>query len=114
LYENKYGKGSALRDAGIEMTQFRLTASGIIEPPEMILEPTSGEDAADALLGQRNIYVNGRNGFNVANIYDFEKLLPGNLIPGPAVIHTPITTIVIQDGQCGEMDGYKNIVIEVN
>ena len=80
----------------------------------MILEPINGEDAADALLGQRNIYVNGRSGFNVANIYDFEKLLPGNLIPGPAVIHTPITTIVIQDGQCGEMDGYKNIVIEVN
>lgn len=114
LYENKYGKGSALRDAGIEMTQFRLTASGIFEPPEMILEPINGEDAADALLGQRNIYVNGRSGFNVANIYDFEKLLPGNLIPGPAVIHTPITTIVIQDGQCGAMDGYKNIVIEVD
>ncbi len=113
LYENKYGKGSALREAGIEMTQFRLTASGMIEPPEMKLEATKGEDATDALLGQRKIYVNGHSGLNMANIYDFEKLQPGNLIPGPAVIHTPITTIIIQDGQCGEMDGYKNIVIEV-
>lgn len=114
LYENKYGKGSALRDAGIEMTQFRLSASGIIEPPEMLLKPIVGEDASDALLGERNIFVNGRDGLNTAKTYDFEKLLPGNLIPGPAVIHTPITTIVIQDGQCGEMDGYYNIVIRVS
>jgi N-methylhydantoinase A len=31
---------------------------------------------------------------------------------GPAVIHTPITTIVLQAGQTGRMDPLRNIVIE--
>ena len=41
-----------------------------------------------------------------------EKLAPGNVVTGPAVIHTPITTIVVQDKQTGRMDAWRNIVIE--
>ena len=33
-YERKYGKGSAFREAGIEMTMFRLTARGLIDRPQ--------------------------------------------------------------------------------
>ena len=47
-----------------------------------------------------------------ASIYDFEKLHPGNIIAGPAVIHTPITTIVLQTRQQGRMDGYRNILVD--
>jgi N-methylhydantoinase A len=47
-----------------------------------------------------------------AEIYDFSKLAPGNIVPGPAVIHTPITTIVLQDKQRGTMDGYRNVLID--
>ena len=32
-YERKYGKGSAFREAGIEMTMFRLTARGLMRSP---------------------------------------------------------------------------------
>jgi len=38
-------------------------------------------------------------------------LTPGNVIEGPAVIHTPITTIVLQDAQTGTLDQYRNIAI---
>ena len=47
-----------------------------------------------------------------ADIYDFERLAPGNLVRGPAIIHTPITTIALQDAQTGRMDEIRNIVIE--
>jgi N-methylhydantoinase A len=47
-----------------------------------------------------------------ADIYKFEKLEPGNMVPGPAVIHTPITTIVLQAKQRGVMDGYRNVLID--
>ena len=40
------------------------------------------------------------------------NLAPGNVVVGPAVIHTPITTIVLQAGQVGSMDGYRNMVID--
>src|SRR5690606_13737702 len=31
LYERKFGRGTAYREAGIEMTMFRLTASGLLK-----------------------------------------------------------------------------------
>lgn len=48
-----------------------------------------------------------------SDIYDFTLLQTGNIIVGPAVIHTPITTIVVQDSQRALMDEYRNIVIEL-
>jgi N-methylhydantoinase A/oxoprolinase/acetone carboxylase beta subunit len=48
-----------------------------------------------------------------AAIYHFERLVPGNVINGPAVILTDITTIVIQHGHHGHLDEFRNIVIEL-
>ena len=112
LYERKYGKGSAYRDAGIEMTMFRLAARGLMTRPEIIAEKLCGNDPSAAQIGRRQIYVDARGVMEDANIYDFERLMPGNTVVGPAVIHTPITTIVVQDAQTGCMDEYRNIVIE--
>ena len=113
LYENRYGKGSAYRDAGIEMTRFRLSAAGRIDRPDVAAQAYAGSSPNAALTGRRRIFVNGHDSLTEADVIDFEKLQPGNIIAGPAVIHTPITTIVIQDGQQGQMDGYKNIIIDL-
>ena len=112
LYERKYGKGSAYRDAGIEMTMFRLAARGLMTRPEIIAEKLCGTNPSGAKIGRRQIYVDARGVMEDANIYDFEHLMPGNTVVGPAVIHTPITTIVVQAAQTGRMDEYRNIVIE--
>jgi N-methylhydantoinase A len=112
LYESKYGKGSAYREAGIEVTQFRLTAKGLINQPEITPQTLGEAGAKHALIGQRDVFVEGLNGFAEAQIYDFDLLQAGNEVAGPAVIHTPITTIVIQDNQIGSMDVYRNIIIE--
>jgi N-methylhydantoinase A len=112
LYERKYGEGSAYREAGIEMTQFRLTARGLMQRPKLeALEP-GGVDPAAARTGTRRIFVSAANGMAEGTIYDFEKLRPGNIVAGPAVIHTPITTIVIQAHQVGRLDGYRNVIID--
>lgn len=112
LYERKYGKGSAYREAGIEMTQFRLTARGLMERSEMIAEEIIGENSTSARIGRRPIFVDAQDGMIEADIYDFEKLHPGNVIKGAAVVHTPITTIVLQQGQIGTVDGYRNIIVD--
>ncbi len=112
LYERKYGKGSAYREAGIEMTLFRLSASGRLERPDIEPLPLEGLDAGDARTGQREIFVDARDGMAPADVYDFTRLRPGNEIAGPAVIHTPITTIVVQDAQRARMDELRNIAID--
>ncbi len=114
LYERKYGKGSAYREAGIEMTMFRLSASGLLRRPELDVEKLGAADATKAKTGHRKIFVDARDGMADADIYDFNKLHAGNQIVGPAVIHTPITTIVLQDKQRAEMDEYRNIIIALD
>jgi N-methylhydantoinase A len=113
LYERKYGKGSAFREAGIEMTQFRLTARGLLNHPDMSAAKTVGEDSSAALTGRRKIFVEAKSAMIESDIYDFTLLNPGNVIKGPAVIHTPITTIVLQDNQKSVMDQYRNIIVEL-
>ncbi len=114
VYERKYGKGSAYREAGMEMTQFRLKACGLMERPKLEPLPLGGSDASAARVARRPIFVEAQGGMNEADIYDFERLMPGNVVAGPAVIHTPITTIVLQAGQCGSCDAYRNINIDLS
>ena len=113
LYERKYGKGSAFREAGIEMTQFRLTARGLLDHPDMSGAKKIGEDASPALISRRAIFVESKSAMIESDIYDFTLLNPGNIVRGPAVIHTPITTIVVQDNQRAVMDQFRNIIIEL-
>lgn len=113
LYERKFGKGSAYREAGIEMTMFRLTASGLMQRPNLPKEAEEGTDASAARIGRRPIFVEAKGALAEADIYDFTRLAPGNRLAGPAVIHTPITTIAVQQGQSARMDGYRNIVLEM-
>ena len=112
LYEQRYGKGSACRDAGVELTQFRVTARGLMDRPNLAKARPGGRDPATAQIGQRAIFVEAHGAFVESSIYDFNKLTAGNVVRGPAVIHTPVTTIVIQDHQIGRIDAYRNTVIE--
>lgn len=112
LYERKYGKGSAFREAGVEMTMFRLTARGLMDRPKIEPIGLSGPGSSHAHAGRRPIFIEAKNKMDEADIFDFEKLVPGNVVKGPAVIHTPITTIVLQTDQVGTMDGYRNIIID--
>jgi N-methylhydantoinase A len=45
--------------------------------------------------------------------YDFERLRPGNAVPGPAIVWTPITTLVIPPERVARLDRYRNLVLSV-
>ncbi|TAK84142.1 MAG: hydantoinase/oxoprolinase family protein [Betaproteobacteria bacterium] len=111
LYEMRYGRGSAFRAAGIELVTFRLTASGLMRRPDSRPEPSGSEDATAAQMGERAIFVESASGLRPARTYDFARLRPGNRVPGPAVVHSAITTLVVPAGQRAHMDGYRNLVL---
>ena len=89
-----------------------LKAEGLLKKPDVPTMPLSGQDASAALIGKRDIFVEKSNSLAPADIYDFEKLAPGNRFKGPAVVHTPITTIVLQAGQRASVDQYRNVIVE--
>ena len=77
-------------------------------PPEAL----SGESPAAAQTGERPMFVEGETKLAPGRIYDFAKLHPGNRIAGPAVVHSAITTVVVQTGQTAQLDAWRNLVIE--
>lgn len=112
VYERRYGRGSAYRAAGIELVTFRLAARGLMTRPDPVPEPLASADPAAAQRGERKIFVDGDLSLRAAGIYDFARLRAGNVVNGPAVVHTPITTIVIQSAQIGRLDEYRNLIVE--
>jgi N-methylhydantoinase A len=114
LYERKFGLGSAYREAGIEMTQFTLRARGLMDKPHLEQQRFEGsKSGAAAKIGRRRIFVAAREAMYEADIYDFERLEAGSTVEGPCVIHTPITTIVLQQDQIGSLDSYRNVIVEL-
>jgi N-methylhydantoinase A/oxoprolinase/acetone carboxylase beta subunit len=46
--------------------------------------------------------------------YRYERLLPGNQIPGPAMILRSDTTIFLGEGDQAIVDDYLNLMIHLN
>ena len=46
-------------------------------------------------------------------VYDFTKIEPGIEVEGPAVIESPVTTIVVNPNDRAVMDEFRNIRIRI-
>jgi len=113
LYEKAFGQGSGYREAGKEILTFRLTAAGLLKKPDVKAQPVSKSDGAAALKGEREVYFEENKNFVLTPIYDFNKMRPGMEFSGPAIIETPVTTVVANPGDCAAMDEYRNIRINI-
>jgi N-methylhydantoinase A len=111
LYKEKYGEESAYREAGIELVSFRLRGEGLVRKPELRHADAGDSDASGAIVKQQEAWVPLAEEMREVDGYDFELLQPGNAFPGPAIVWTPITTVVAGEGQRVEVDEYKNLVI---
>jgi N-methylhydantoinase A len=112
LYKEKYGEESAYREAGIELVSFRLRGEGLVRKPELRHAEAAGADAAEAIVKRVEAFVPSAGEMREVDGYDFERLRPGSAFAGPAIVWTPITTVVVGDGQRVSVDEYKNLVID--
>jgi N-methylhydantoinase A len=112
-YEQRYGEGSAFKQGGIEMTEFRVRGVGPLSTPELKEHPVSESDPDRARLGTKEMQFESSDGRIDAALYDFEELTPGDEITEPGVILTPVTTIVVNPGDVARMDAYRNVRIDI-
>ena len=111
LYRQKYGPESTFREAGVEMVTFRVRGTGTVPKPSFPTVELGNADARGAIKEMRRAYVADDDRMETVPGYDFTRLRPGHLIPGPAIIWTPITTVVVQGRQVALVDGHQNLVI---
>jgi N-methylhydantoinase A len=69
-------------------------------------------DPRKALREEREVYWTPGEGYRKTPIYDRDRLEPGNLIQGPAVIEARDTTYVIPADWVLNIDKYSNAVLE--
>jgi N-methylhydantoinase A len=93
----------------------RCTGSATVRKPTLG-ERELGPEEPDpkARVAPREIYWPELGRKRETPIYRAEHLLPGNVIPGPAVIEPTVTTIVIRPGQTARMDEFGNIIVNLN
>lgn len=113
LYERRYGAGSAYTEGGIEMTEFRVRGVGPLSTPSLNRDDPSEPAASTAHIGTKRMQFEAADGRIEADLYAFDELDPGDEIRGPAVILTPVTTIVVNPGDVARVDAYSNVRISI-
>ena len=109
--EHKSRYNFELPDSPLEMATLRVVGRGKIKG--VSLQPSengAGYDASAAFESAERVYFGGQ--WRETPTYTREKLLPGNVVPGPAIVAQPDTTTVIEPGYRGSVDCFGNILIE--
>ena len=78
----------------MEIDNYVLQATAPRDKPLLSEYPLSGPDPQSAETGSRPVYWLP-DGFQSSIIYDWAKLLPGNVVNGPSIIEAPSTTIAV-------------------
>ncbi len=110
-YEKAYGRGSGYREAGKEILTFRVTATGLLKRPRIREAPVRRAAADAALKAPREVFFEESGAFAPTRIYDFRRMEPGMELSGPAVIETPVTTVVVNPRDRAMIDGFRNVRI---
>lgn len=109
-YEKVYGKGTAYRKAGIEISNFIVTATTKTYKPRLKEEEGDGEDCDPARIGARQVYFDD---FIETPVFDMKRLRPGNRICGPAVVESAATTLLLHPRQTATVDRYRNLLLRM-
>ncbi len=112
VYARRYGEDAGYRQAGIVLTAVGLRANGRVRKPAAAelatAEPTP---PAAASLGERPVYWSESRSRIATPVWRGEHLLPGNVVPGPAVVELPDTTVLVRPGASLTIDTFGNAVV---
>jgi len=93
----------------IRLVTLRVTVLGRL-PRVALPAQSAGREATFALKGQRRVYLGG---WRDVPVYAAEQLAPGTALAGPALLESPFTTVVVEDGDTVSVDRYGGIELHV-
>jgi N-methylhydantoinase A len=111
LYAQRYGAEAVPELTGFELVTMVVQARGRLPRPALTPAPLQEEDPSPARRRSRPVYDTDSGEFRDTTIYDGPKLVPGNLIAGPAVIEYPTTTLAVGSGKRARVDQLQGIEV---
>jgi len=113
-YQELYGVGAGYAKAGIEISEIRVDAVGIVAKPKLSAQRKTGASARAALKGKRKVFfTRPERKFIDAAVYDYNRLSVGAVVRGPAIIELPFTTTLVPPEHKVAVDPFMNLVMEV-
>ncbi len=107
--EHKRSYGYCNENAPVELINFRVSAIGIIDKPELKKLPVDREAKRPAAFEIRNVLYQGKTEYIPTGIYHRDDFCPGCVMQGPAIIEQMDTTLVVPPGWTVEADGFMNL-----
>jgi N-methylhydantoinase A len=111
-YEMKFGRGTSRAESPLEIVTLRVEALKLTDKPKILPEAEGPEDPLPAYTSVRKVYLKKGEPM-LANVYQFDRMVPGNLILGPAIIERRDTTIFVPWGHEARMDGFRHIKMRI-
>jgi N-methylhydantoinase A len=111
LYRQKYGAESGYREAGIELVTLRARGAGLLPKLEPQREQLMAIDPSDAFVEMRQAWVAEHERMEDVPGYAYGDLHHGAEVRGPAIIWSPITTVVVAPSQVARVDEHRNLLL---
>jgi N-methylhydantoinase A len=109
LHESIYGL--RFDQEPIEIVNLRVSVVGKLKTLA-VKAASKGRKASDSIKEQRNAYFFGSNGgFMSCPVHDYERLVIGAVIEGPAIVEQENSTIVIPPARVAKLDAYYNLIV---
>ena len=99
-------------DGGVFVDSFVLKAVVPTKKVSLPKMPLEGTDPKTAYKGSRPVYWPDKKDYSTTNVYSSEKLRPGNVIVGPAVVEGQYTTLVVPSSMTFSIDHHGLGILE--
>ncbi|MER3426667.1 MAG: 5-oxoprolinase [Pyrinomonas sp.] len=106
IHERNYGFNI---DSLIEIVNLRVVGIGLVRKVELQRVASDGTRVEEAMVETHRAYFSGKA--METPIYDRDRLRPGHILRGPAVITQRDATTIILPEHYGQVDEYLNILI---
>jgi len=110
-YQRLYSR--CLTDVPVEALSWRLVVRAPAPKVSLAHRAADGASLANARKKPRRVYYYDIQDFVETQVYDHDRLMPGALIEGPAIIEQRASTAVAGPGDRVTSDAYLNLTIEL-
>lgn len=100
-----------LEHMATEIVNIHVVAFGRVQKPELAKLPPASGSVEEAKKGVRPVYFE-EVGWVETALYERDRLGPGMMVEGPAIVEEPTTATVLYPDQMLHVDPYGNLIVE--
>ncbi|MFP7673468.1 hydantoinase/oxoprolinase family protein [Marivita sp. S0852] len=106
--------GFAVEGERIHCITFRLEATGVVAKADLPARTEGPPDAAAAVTGTRDVWYPETRRYTETTLYARDRLHPGMVFDGPAIIDQMDTTTLVPPGVRARVDALDNLILELS